>query len=92
MRNDTRVEESKFEFGLGVARLDSGEFPWGYGENRITAIVRDPDSAYLYWEATDEAIAAARARLGPAGAGSRSRVPYGVGRDRRIREECSGRK
>lgn len=69
MRNDTRVEESKFEIGLGVAKLDSGEFPWGYGENRITAIVRDPDSAYLYWEATDEAIVAARARLGPAGAG-----------------------
>jgi hypothetical protein len=68
MWNDTRIEESKFNFGLGVAKLDSGEFPWGYGENRITAIVRDPDSAYLYWEATDDAIAAARARLGPAGA------------------------
>src|SRR5205085_906807 len=40
----------------------------GYGENRITAIVRDPDSAYLYWEITDEGIASARSRLGPAGA------------------------
>ena len=47
--------------------IDAGELPWAYGEDRITAIVRDPDSAFLYWEATDEGIAAARARLGPAG-------------------------
>ena len=47
--------------------LDSGDLPWGYGEDRITAIVRDPDSAYVYWEITDEGIAAARARLGAAG-------------------------
>jgi hypothetical protein len=42
--------------------------PWGYGDNRITAMVRDPDSAYLYWEITEEGIADARRRLGPAGA------------------------
>src|ERR1019366_8716892 len=47
--------------------IDAGDLPWGYGENRITAIVRDPDSAYLYWEITDEGIAAARSRLGPGG-------------------------
>ena len=47
--------------------IDVGDLPWGYGENRITAIVRDPDSAYLYWEITDEGIAAARSRLGPGG-------------------------
>ena len=49
------------------AEIDAGELPWGYGENRITVIVRDPDSAYLYWEIDDEGIAAARSRLGPAG-------------------------
>ena len=49
------------------AELDEGDLPWGYGENRITVIVRDPDSAYLYWEIDDEGIAAARARLGAAG-------------------------
>lgn len=47
--------------------IDPGELPWGYGENRITALVRDPDSAYVYWEITDEGIAAARSRLGAAG-------------------------
>ncbi len=58
----------KIEPGPSASKLDAGELPWGYGENRITAIVRDPDSAYLYWEITDEGIAAAKARLGSAGA------------------------
>ena len=49
------------------AEIDAGELPWGYGENRITVVVRDPDSAYLYWEIDDEGIAAARSRLGKAG-------------------------
>jgi hypothetical protein len=49
------------------AEIDTGDLPWGYGEDRITVIVRDPDSAYLYWEITDEGIAAARARLGAGG-------------------------
>jgi hypothetical protein len=68
MRDDTRVEEAKFDLGASAVVLESGELPWAYGDNRITAIVRDPESAYLYWEITDEGIAAARARLGPAGA------------------------
>ncbi len=55
--------ESKVE----RTEIDGGDLPWGYGENRITVIVRDPDSAYLYWEITDEGIAAARSRLGPGG-------------------------
>ena len=49
------------------AELDAGDLPWSYGENRITVVVRDPDSAYLYWEIDDEGIAAARARLGAGG-------------------------
>jgi hypothetical protein len=68
MADDTRVEQSKFDLGGLAPSLDTGELPWSYGENRVTAIVRDPDSAYLYWEVTDEGLAAARTRLGPAGA------------------------
>jgi len=65
--DDTRVEQAKFELGGSEPSIDAGELPWAYGDNRITAMVRDPDSAYLYWEITDEGIAAARARLGNAG-------------------------
>jgi hypothetical protein len=70
MSVEARVEKSKFELGApdeGGADVDKGDLPWGYGQDRITALVRDPDSAYLYWEITDEGIAGARARLGPAG-------------------------
>ncbi len=70
MSDETRVEKSKFELGAPETtppEVDLGELPWGYGQDRITALVRDPDSAYLYWEITDEGIAAARSRLGPAG-------------------------
>jgi hypothetical protein len=49
------------------AEIDAGELPWSYGENRITVVVRDPDSAYLYWEIDDEGIATARAGLGVGG-------------------------
>jgi len=64
---DVHVERSKFDLGGPAPAIDVGELPWSYGENRITAIVRDPDSAYLYWEITDDAISMARAALGPAG-------------------------
>ena len=59
---------SKFDLGVPPARFDGIELPWSYGDDRITALVRSPDSLYLYWEITDEAIAAARERLGGAGA------------------------
>jgi len=83
MTDETRVEESKFDLGAIAPIVDSGDLPWSYGENRVTAIVRDPDSAYLYWEITDEAVAAARDRLGPAGAGGwcNLRVYDTTGRD-----------
>src|SRR5580658_415043 len=67
MRDDTRVEESKFQLGP-VVSFESGDLPWSYGENRLSALVRDPESAFLYWEVTDEGIAAAQGRLGGAGA------------------------
>jgi hypothetical protein len=67
MRDDTRVEDSKFQLGP-IVSFESGDLPWSYGENRLTALVRDPESAFLYWEVTDEGIAAAKGRLGSAGA------------------------
>jgi hypothetical protein len=70
MEDTTRIEQSKFAVGPAGTEspgIDAGELPWAYGEDRITAIARDPDSAFLYWEVTDGGIAAARARLGPAG-------------------------
>ncbi len=68
MRDETRIEESKFDHGAIAPVLDSSDLPWGYGEDRVTAVVRDPDSAYLYWEMTDDGIASARRRLGADGA------------------------
>jgi hypothetical protein len=73
MEDTTRIEQSKFAVGpdgrdgTESPGVDAGELPWAYGEDRITAIARDPDSAFLYWEVTDDGIAAARARLGLAG-------------------------
>src|SRR5271155_1877575 len=64
--DDERAAESKFELGRS-AEFESGELPWGYGDCRVTAMARDPEAAYLYWEMTDEGIAAARQRRGPAG-------------------------
>jgi hypothetical protein len=67
MEESTRIEQSKFAVGADPPAIDAGDLCWAYGENRITAMVLDPDSAYLYWEVTDEGIAAARGRLGPGG-------------------------
>ena len=66
--DDTRVEQAKFETGGAPPSIDEGELPWTYGDDRITAMARDPESAYVYWEITDEGIASARSRLGAAGA------------------------
>jgi hypothetical protein len=57
MADDARVKD-----------FDDQELPWVYGDDRVTAMVRSPDSLYVYWEITDPAIAAARGRLGSAGA------------------------
>ena len=61
------VEDAKFQLGSPPVPFDGLPLPWSYGDNRITAMVRSPDSLYLYWEITDEGIADARRRLGPAG-------------------------
>jgi hypothetical protein len=41
--------------------------PWGYGRDRITAMVVDPNRLYVYWELTDQAIEKARQELGAGG-------------------------
>src|SRR5580704_7599068 len=64
---NTVGEESKFQLGAPPAPFDGLELPWSYGDNRITAMVRSPDSLSLYWEITDDGIQRARAGLGAAG-------------------------
>ncbi|MBI4269346.1 MAG: DUF4912 domain-containing protein [Candidatus Rokubacteria bacterium] len=41
-----------------------GDVPWGYGQDRVTALARDPHWIFVYWELTDEAIERARAEAG----------------------------
>ncbi|MBI3630408.1 MAG: DUF4912 domain-containing protein [Candidatus Rokubacteria bacterium] len=45
-----------------------GHIPWGYGENRVTAMARDPHWLFVYWEVTDEALATAHGAVGSPGA------------------------
>lgn len=61
---------SKFELGVQVPEPPVEHIPWGYGQDRITAMVVDPRRMYAYWELRDDAIEAARAALGPAGRGA----------------------
>lgn len=64
-----RPEPKKFDLGPGIDRGPVREhIPWGYGENRVTAMPVDPDRLYAYWEVTDDAIEGARRGLGEAGA------------------------
>jgi hypothetical protein len=51
-----------------------GDIPWAYGDNRVTAMARDPHWAFAYWEVSDEAIAAARGRTTDPAAGLALRV------------------
>ncbi len=67
-RGGETVGHAKFDLGLAPGQLPRDEIPWSYGTTRITALARDPDWLYVYWEVTDEAIAEARARLGTGGA------------------------
>jgi hypothetical protein len=58
----------KFDLGAAVPEPAPEHIPWGYGQDRVTAMVVDPDRLYVYWEVTDEAIARARTALGADGA------------------------
>jgi hypothetical protein len=58
----------KFDLGRPTEAMAEAErIPWGYGQDRVTTMVVDPDRLYVYWEVTDEAIERARAGLGPGG-------------------------
>jgi len=58
----------KFDLGRPTeAAVEAERIPWGYGQDRVTAMVVDPERLYVYWEVTDEAIERARAGLGPGG-------------------------
>jgi len=61
------VERAKFDLGT-PPELPSPPLPWGYGVDKITALVRSPDNLFLYWEVTNEGFRAAQGRLGAAGA------------------------
>ncbi|MEW6273474.1 MAG: DUF4912 domain-containing protein, partial [Thermodesulfobacteriota bacterium] len=66
-----RPEQTKFDLGQGVDRTPPHEhIPWGYGQDRVTAMPVDPERLYVYWEVTDDAIASARAGLGAGGPGA----------------------
>jgi hypothetical protein len=59
----------KFDLGPNVDAAPMPQnIPWGYGADRVTAMVVDPERLYVYWEVTDGSVTSARAALGPAGA------------------------
>jgi hypothetical protein len=70
-RDEARGDPTrKFDLGQPAEPAPTEHIPWGYGQDRVTAIVVDPDRLYVYWEATDPAIERARAGLGPGGPGA----------------------
>ncbi len=71
---ETQVREAegvvlRSKFNLGEERQPEAprHVPWGYGYDRITAMVVNPHTLFIYWELTDQAIEAARREVGPAG-------------------------
>jgi hypothetical protein len=59
---------SKFDLGSRVPEpAPRRHIPWGYAQDRITALVLDPRRLYAYWEVRDDAIETARRALGPGG-------------------------
>jgi hypothetical protein len=60
----------KFDLGRPTEKaVEVEQIPWGYGQDRVTAMVVDRERLFVYWEVTDEAIERARVGLGvPAGA------------------------
>jgi hypothetical protein len=62
---------SKFDLGPGTEHAEpQRNIPWGYGQDRVTAMVVDPERMFVYWEVTDDAIARARRELGRGGDGA----------------------
>lgn len=50
-----------------VPIVHAEHIPWGYGRDRITAMVVDPNRLYVYWELTEPSIEQARPGLGAGG-------------------------
>jgi len=50
-----------------VPIVHAEHIPWGYGRDRITAMVVDPNRFYVYWELTEPSIEKARLGLGAGG-------------------------
>jgi len=69
---DEPTSRAKFELGSAAKERQRPveNIPWGYGIDRVTAMVVDPERMFVYWEVTDEAITRARAALGAGGAGA----------------------
>lgn len=79
-----KVEETKYstEFARPEARPKEPpapeppayptELPRGYGDDRITAMVRDPYWIFTYWEVTPETFSRARRELGEEADGSKT--------------------
>jgi hypothetical protein len=57
---------AKFDLGM-TEKGPTQHIPWGYGQDRITALPVDPEKMFAYWEVTEQAIENARRGLGPAG-------------------------
>ncbi|MDD5449138.1 MAG: DUF4912 domain-containing protein [Candidatus Omnitrophica bacterium] len=60
-----KVEEAKYYIGPipEYKSQENFEFPYGYGDNRIVALVRDPWWLYSYWEITADRENEARDKL-----------------------------
>lgn len=59
---------SKFDLGPQADNEPMPQnIPWGYNQNRVTAMVVDPERLYVYWEVTDDGLATARKALGRGG-------------------------
>lgn len=65
---EDQIAAAKYDLGPDVDRESGEPLPWGYGENVIRALAVDPENLFVYWEITDQGIAAARTRLPQAGA------------------------
>lgn len=59
---------AKFDLGPDAEQAEPARhIPWGYEQDRVTAMVVDPERMFVYWEVTDEAMARARRELGRGG-------------------------
>ncbi|MES1165511.1 MAG: hypothetical protein ABUR63_07135, partial [Verrucomicrobiota bacterium] len=59
---------SKFDLGpQAETEPMPANIPWGYDQNRVTAMVVDPERLYVYWEVTDDGFVTARKSLGRGG-------------------------